>query len=372
MNRKTHRTRNTAVCCSVVMALLGNVPAGAATAVEQFHNLRQALVHDRVQKDWPSHLVDAERTRVFLNDSPLSNLELALADLQLGRTSEAAEATRRFLAMGQVNAILSSPLFQPLRPKFEDAIAANIRQVSRGERAVTFSDPKLLPEDIDYDVKSRRFFVSSILQKKIVTVDMSGTERDFAASPDRWPVVALKVDAERRVLWATEVAFDGFGIDPSADWGRSVLLEYDLDHGTLLSRLEGPRPGNLGDMVLADNGDPIVSDGVGGGIYRVHDRQLRRIDRGDFVSPQTSAICPHSAVVFVPDYVRGVGILNPVTGSVRWLLPRQSADRDAERRLAGAGDLVRARQIGLEHCGADCHRTGRRARRSNPWRVCRR
>ncbi|MGD0142195.1 MAG: hypothetical protein ABSC92_03470 [Rhizomicrobium sp.] len=338
--------RNIAVCCSVVMALLGSVPAGAATAVEQFHNLRQALVHDRVQKDWPSHLVDAERTRVFLNDSPLSNLELALADLQLGHTGEAAEATGRFLAMGQVNAILSSPLFQPLRPKFEDAIAANIGPVSRGERALTLSDPKLLPEDIDYDVKSQRFFVSSILQKKIVTVDMNGTERDFAASPDHWPVVALKVDAERRVLWATEVAFDGFGIDPSADWGRSVLLEYDLDRGTLVFRLEGPRPGNLGDMVLADNGDPIVSDGVGGGIYRVHDRQLRRIDRGDFVSPQTSAICPHSPAVFVPDYVRGVGILNPVTGSVRWLSTQDRYDLSGIDGLYCRGNLLIATQNG--------------------------
>ena len=48
-------------------------------------------------------------------------------------------------------------------------------------------------------------------------------------------MVAIKVDAKRRVLWATEVAFNGFAHVPAADWGRSVLLEYDLDRGTLLA-----------------------------------------------------------------------------------------------------------------------------------------
>lgn len=322
--------RSRAMLCGIVVcfAILGGFPAAAATAVAQFQALQQSLVHDRRQKDWRTYLADAERMRAFLNDSPLSNLEVARAQLQHGNTAEAAKAAKRFVAMGQVSGILSTPSFVPLRPDLNEAENANRQPVLRAELAFVFSDRSLLPEDIDYDPGSRRFFVTSILQKKIVTIDARGTERDFAASPEHWPMVALKIDPKRRTLWATEVAFDGFAIVHKPDWGRSILLKYDLDRGVLLAQIEGPRHGNLGDMVLADNGDPIVSDGDGGGIYRTRDRRLKRIDRGDFVSPQTLAICPNSTAAFVPDYVRGTAVMDLTTGSIRWLSTQGRYDLD--------------------------------------------
>lgn len=312
----------------VAGAILASLPAAASTAVEQVQSLQKSLIQDRTQKDWRAYLADAERMRAFLNDSPLSNLEIARAELQIGDAKAAAVATKRFLAMGQVNAILSSPEFAQIRSDLHDAMKANESVVSNARPAFVFSDRGLLPEDVDYDSKSKRFFVTSILQKRIVTMDANGAERDFAVSPDHWPMVAVKVDAGRRILWATEAAFDGFAIVPKSDWGRSVLLEYDLDRGTLISRTEGPPHSNLGDMVLAENGDPIVSDGDGGGIYRMHDGALTRIDHGDFVSPQTLAVCPHSAYAYVPDYVRGLAMMNLTTGSVRWLSTQGHYDLD--------------------------------------------
>jgi hypothetical protein len=141
----------------------------------------------------------------------------------------------------------------------------------------------------------------------------------FVEAPDGWPMVALKLDPKRRRLWATEVAFDGFRSVPSAAWGRSVLLEYDLDTARLLSRLEGPPHSGLGDLALAANGDPIVSDGEGGGVYRMQRGRLRRIDHGEFISPQTVAFCADKEVAFVPDYVRGLARLDLRTGRIRWL-----------------------------------------------------
>ncbi len=343
-----HRRRRRAILGGIagVLAVLGSFSAEAANAVAQFQSLPQALVHDRAQKDWRPYLFDAERMRSFLNDSPLSNLEVARAQLELGNTGEAAKATTRFLAMGQTNAILSTPAFAPLMLGLNSAVQANRREVSHSHLVFTFSDRSLLPEDIDYDSRTGRFFVTSILQMKIVSVDAHGIVPDFATSPDRWPMVALKIDSRRRVLWATEVAFDGFASVPRSDWGRSVLLEYDLDHGTLLARIEGPPHGNLGDMVLAENGDPIVSDGDGGGIYRAHGGRLNRIDRGDFVSPQTLAICPNSANAFVPDYVRGMAIMNLSTGSVRWLKTQRRFDLDGIDGLYCRGTALMATQNG--------------------------
>jgi hypothetical protein len=74
-------------------------------------------------------------------------------------------------------------------------------------------------------------------------------------------------------------------------------------------------------MMLTANGDAIVSDGDGGCVYRVmaDGSGMQRIDDGDFISPQTPAMHPDGKHVFVPDYVRGIGLLEITTKQVRWL-----------------------------------------------------
>jgi sugar lactone lactonase YvrE len=294
-------------------------PAERAFAVEEFQKLQQDLVADKKRSDWNAFLADAKRLKSFLNGSPTSGLEVARAQLELGRPEAALPEIQRFLAMGQTNPILDSPAFRGFRAAIDPQVQSNLASRSLARATIHLSNARVLPEDIDYDPASKRFFVTSILEHNIIALDSDGDERVFADSPDHWPMVALKVDAQRRRLWATEVALDQFTSVQEADWGRSVLLEYDLDRGTLLFRHNGPPHSNLGDMVLADNGDPVVSDGTGGGVYRLRGSQLRRIDHGDFISPQTIAICRDSRQAFVPDYVRGVAAFNLKTGAVRWL-----------------------------------------------------
>jgi hypothetical protein len=294
-------------------------PSGRLPAVEVFQGLQQSLVDDKKRADWHTFLADAERLKAFLNGSPTSGLEVARADLELGRQAAAAGETRRFLKMGQMNDILDTPLFKMLQPAIDAPTRADQVPVSLARAAIALSDADLLPEDIDYDPASKRFLVTSILKHDVISIDETGHQAPFVMSPSRWPMLALKVDARRRRLWATEVALDGFSELAPSEWGHSALLEYDLDAGTLLARFEGPPHSNLGDMALAPDGDPIVSDGVGGGIYRLKGRDLVRIDRGDFVSPQTIAICADGTHAFVPDYIRGIAAFDLRTGTARWL-----------------------------------------------------
>src|ERR1700760_5179887 len=107
-------------------------------------------------------------------------------------------------------------------------------------------------------------------------------------------MMALKIDAKRRLLWATEVALEGFSWSPKEDWGRSAILLFDLRTGKLLWRVEGPSHTAFGDMTLTAAGDAIVSDGDHGGIYRIRraTRQIERLDAGDFISPQTPVVLP--------------------------------------------------------------------------------
>jgi hypothetical protein len=344
--------RNWILACAAVsaaslafgrLALAFDHPA----AVDAFQALQQSLVHDKAQRNWAAYLEDAQRLKVFLNGSPLSGLEVARAQLQLGRAQEALRETRRFLAMGQTNGILAGALFEPLRSQIDVLERENQVSIAAANAGAELVDSQLLPEDIDYDLQSKQFFISSILEKKVIVFDGLGQQRTFADAPDRWPMLALKIDAKRRRLWVTEAALDEFTAVPASDWGRSVILEYDLDRGTLLSRHDGPPHGNLGDMVLAGNGDPIVSDGTGGGIYRLHDHELRRIDHGDFVSPQTIAICGQGGRAFVPDYVRGIAMLDLQTGAARWLSMKDQYALDGIDGLYCDGRLLIAVQNGV-------------------------
>ena len=63
------------------------------------------------------------------------------------------------------------------------------------------------------------------------------------------------------------------------------MSDYDADvyawserQGALLRRIEGPAKAALGDMALDSNGNAIVCDGQGGGVYRVG-RSAQRFER---------------------------------------------------------------------------------------------
>ncbi len=107
----------------------------------------------------------------------------------------------------------------------------------------------------------------------------------------------------------------------SEDWGKSAILLYDLKSRKLLWRVDGPAQAALGDMALTTQGDAIISDGDHGGVYLVRreSQKIERLDAGDFISPQTPAILPGGERVLIPDYLRGIGILNLKTKHVEWI-----------------------------------------------------
>jgi hypothetical protein len=300
-------------------------------ATEQLERLRGEVRGARDRSEWAAYTVAAKNLKQFLNDAPLSVLELARAYVKAGDPRAALNELDTYVAMGQsFDRLESLPEFMSLRgqagfgaafDKIRVGMAKNRQPVARSSIAFRLADAQLLPEDIAYDARSKRFFMTSVLQSKIVWTAGDGNAVDFAQAPDGWPMLALKIDAQRRLLWATEVALDGFDAVEKSDQGRSAILCYDLDTGKLLRRVEGPRPSGLGDIALTEGGEVIASDGNHGGVYRLGaaDDQLQRLDKGDFISPQTVAIAPDGVHALVPDYVRGIGVLDLKSGQVRWL-----------------------------------------------------
>ena len=314
---------------SVALVLWARLPAQVAhpTAIEQLRDLRQQAHAAITAGDQKKRLEIVLELQKLVHDSPASVETVAQAYAAAGNADSALAALNRLANMGQsdddllhgkdkgFSRLMGLPAYQEVLKRF----AANETPVSRAETAFVLSDANLLAEDMDYDPLTKSFLMTSVLEKKIVRVSPDGKLRDFAQSPSGWPMLAIKVDAERGRVWATEVALDGFKVVPASDWGRSAVLCFDLSSGKLVRRVEGPSHSALGDMTLTPEGDPIVSDGDGGGAYRLRRDTLRRIDHGDFISPQTPAMHPDGRHVFVPDYTRGIGVLDLGNESVTWL-----------------------------------------------------
>jgi len=312
----------------LLLILATSLTAGqAGSAVDRFQSLQEKLQKSRSSNDWQSSLATARELEQFLNGSPDSLLETARAEVHVDDLTGAARKMEEFVRMGQSTELIeTSAEFVPLHEQarfseIQNGMKTNRSPISLGSIAFGLRDSALLAEDLDYDRDTKRFFVTSVRQKRILSTDGRGASREFAKAPDDWPMLAIKIDRSRGVLWATEVALQGFIVAPKEDWGRSAVLCYDLKSGRLLRRIEGPHRGALGDMTLAANGDVFVSDGDGGGVYRVsaNGDSLERVDGGDFISPQTSVMHPDGKHIFVPDYVRGVGLLEIASKQVRWL-----------------------------------------------------
>jgi hypothetical protein len=300
--------------------------AAAPAAIDEFARLQNGLRSSRAGGDIAAYLTGSQSLHSFLNGSPQATLQLMSAEAMSGNSVEALRYFSQYVAMGQAGEdALKAKSFDALRdlPSYQSihaGMAANTSRISAADDAFPLQAARV-PEDIDYDPATKLFYISTVLGQQILQVDMTGRSKLFASSPDPWPMMALKVDARRHTLWATEVAVDGFASAAKADWGRSAVLMYDLRSARLLRRIEGPLKAALGDMALDSNGNAIVSDGELGGIYRVNrlTHQLERIDAGDFISPQTPAILPDGKHLLVPDYVRGVGVLDIQSKSVVWL-----------------------------------------------------
>ncbi len=311
---------------------LGNAGAGQAnrrpTAVEEFAELQKEAQTAGKAGDRPGRLRAAMKMKRLLHDAPDAVEYTAQAYWANGDTPNALSMLRLFADLGQTDTGLLKgdlKLFPELRklPASQamslEHFAANQTAVSRAEPAFTLHDQNVLPEDIDYDAQTRSFLITSVLQKKIIRLYEDGHESDFAKSPSDWPMLAIKIDPVHNLVWASEVAMNGFTSVAKRDWGRSAVLCYDLRSGAVRKRIEGPPGKAFGDMALTREGEPIVCDGDGGGVYRVVNDHLVLINDIDFISPQTPVLLPDGERMLVPDYVRGIGILNLRSKLVTWL-----------------------------------------------------
>ncbi len=160
---------------------------------------------------------------------------LAVAELKAGNSPGALRELRRANEAGlELN--LDSPKLAPLRgdPAFQ-AFAESFRQsrppIPAGPTAFRIPEKDLIPEGIAYDPEDDSFYVGSLLKRKIVHVRHDRSVADLVGPKEGIPgdVLGLRVDAERRRLWAAVVVRAG----RPKDRPSSALLLVELPTGRI-------------------------------------------------------------------------------------------------------------------------------------------
>jgi len=272
------------------------------------------------------------RADSILGGHPNLLVRLAAFAAHHGDRDEALGWLRQFAAMGLDRAIERDTSFASLAGDtaftgLVGRIHAAAAPVARAKPAIELGDAALLTEDVVWDAPRQRFLVSSIHLRKVVAVDARGTLTEFAhAEGDSvWGFYALACDTTRGVLWATTAASPTSEGYLAADSGRTAVIAYDLARGRPLRRVELPRDGArhvLGDVTLAPDGTLYLTESLGGGVYRLAPGGARLdtiAPSGTFGSPQTPVLAPDRRRLLVPDYPRGIAVIELSTREVRWL-----------------------------------------------------
>ncbi len=264
----------------------------------------------------------------LLPGNPRITYNLAAAEAKLGNRAAALAGLRNLAAMGLAFDIAGDDDFSSLRdaPEYGEAvraIEAGRKPVTHAVKRFALAEPDLIPEDIAYDPKTRRFFVSSVRKSKILVLDEQGTAaREFAKTD--LSVFALRVDAPRRLLWATTAFIGHCEACSAADDGKTFLQAYNLDSGALERRVESPQKGVLGDLTVSRGGAVYVSEGLHGSLFVLAPggSRLERLDvPGELASPQTPALSADEKTLYVPDYLRGIAAIDLGTRALSWLRP---------------------------------------------------
>lgn len=317
----------------ILGAALLSVPAPQSPAADStwIDRYRGALTAYRA-----GHFEEARagmlRVAQEIGEAPGLEYNLACAEARLGHRDEALRRLKRFARSGLVrDAASDSDLVSLWKdPEFRSvaaAIRANADSIGSGTAIHRFSDPDLLTEDLAFDPNSGTSYVTSVHRGVVVEVDRDGIERVWADSdePHGWGVFAARLDATRGLLWTSVAAIPTAGGYMAADSGRTGVIAWDVRSRSIVRRIEWPRDGRphvLGDLTVAGDGTVYVTDSRSGAVRMVRPgaRTLSNLlPDGTFRSPQTPALDPGGKRLYVPEYGRGIAIVELVSGRITWV-----------------------------------------------------
>jgi sugar lactone lactonase YvrE len=270
--------------------------------------------------------------RALLPGHPGVALAFARAAHRAGDPASAMDALSVYARMGMSYDLPADTTFIALAThagydSLARRLADNAKLIAQSKPVHRFLNPELLVEDVVWDASKERWLVASIRHRKVIAIDASGAESDFAGpgAAQPWGIFGLALDAKRKLLWAGTAATREVPGVPEADRGRAALVAFDLRNGKVVRRVEVPADSSehvLGDLTVAKDGTVYVTDSIGGDLYRLAPKSeaLEPFVRPrEFFSPQGPALSSDGRTLFVADYGRGIARVDVATRAVQWL-----------------------------------------------------
>ncbi|MEP7348182.1 MAG: hypothetical protein ABI877_23145, partial [Gemmatimonadaceae bacterium] len=233
-----------------------------------------------------------------------------------------------------------------LRPLVERN-EANRGALRRGTVRATLPDSSFWPEGVDYDPRTRRFYVASVRYGTIAEVSEDGQVREVMPrhAPRIGAMLGVRFDAARNVLWATTSGIaQTEGYQPP-DSGIAALLRIRISDGAVEARWDLPPVTGghvLGDLAVGPTGDVYVTDSTQPVLYRLRagTDTLQRYTHPLFRSLQGVAPTADGRALYVADYSHGLLRVELATSDVSRL-----ADAPGSTSLGCDGISLRGNTI---------------------------
>ncbi len=299
---------------------------------EAYDRHNKAALAARVAGDWGSARRHALAIDTLLNGHPSALMAVARASANLGDVESAIRTVKAVVAMGVTRDLAGDRELAPLRERdeWESILAtneANLKPVGEPRLLLTLPATDLIAEDIVYDAARKRYLVSSVRKKTILSVHADGSVAPFISegAPGFLGMFALALDSARGHVWATTVAMTHVEGFTKGDSAEAAVLRFDLASGLLQARYAIPQAalGAVpGDVTLSPDGDLYVSDSRSGIVHVIRSGSASPevlVPEGTFMSPQGLALSEDRRSLFIADYIRGLAEVNLATKVVRWV-----------------------------------------------------
>ena len=305
-------------------------PTAGKTLADYNRELRSA----RLKGDLEAWAAAGGEALKLTPDSPEFLISTSRANAALGRNDEALRLLNEAVQRGAGLEAERFPEYDRLK---EDERFLRIAKQAKANmaplpRAETFA---LLPssaEGIAYDPVSRRLFAGP--EGQIVQIDEGGKVSPFVSGNGLRQVLGIKVDPERRLLWAVSGRFPDVAPGPTPppeDVGTGGVHVYHLDRAERIGVYElDERPvlHGFNDIALARDGTVYVTDSTQGAIYRLKPgaTELERWLQDSKLSlPNGLVLSPDDKRLYVA-YFEGVSAIDTGSGARKLLkLPADAA-----------------------------------------------
>jgi len=277
--------------------------AGQENALARYQEYSNKASQALRRQDYGIALEYFNKQLEMIPDKPDLNYKIAQTCALMGDSQKALAFLEKALILGHPFENELDKSFYELKesPGFSkiQALMAELRKpVSNSRTAFTIAEKDLLPEGIAYDPLDDYFYLGSLWKCKIVRVDRRGKVFGFTEEKQDGlrSVAGMKVDPERRILWAASFVGQPWSRIAPGEVGWSGLFKYDLKTGKLIKKytLSGKGGGHLfNDLTITRTGDVFITDTSAAAIYAVfHDKDELEVflESGEFMYPNGIAL----------------------------------------------------------------------------------